>query len=757
MATFASVVQREQPMAGDQEIDPLAEHAAVPVLEQTSLKLSPEQKVKLLQRALNRIDELMQEQGIDHGGGCQTAGWAWKRQKNQMQYDNDFAYRLGDGKNLTIFDYSNFSPNISKRYARLMSAKTNDDLVGTDPFFSSMPTEHGDPPLARESEGYVQDQISQSNAKQRIASAQKTALIRNEAVVKLSYVTNETYFVGGSVVAVGPFEYIGPDGKKVQVATGDPVMTPKGDYIYEEDDTFPDPSVQGLVRLEKEPGVSFQYAPTYGYIPDLRQKLNAGAEGLDLRVLDYRDFLCPLTAATIHEADINVHLFDEHWARLNAQYRGFAVSSDYLQQGYMSGEKQAKTEQGEEEGTGSKVLKIVNCADVYMRCNPTEGDPDDLGLECEIWMLLDVKNKKLIWADYLGNHMKKRPFEVIPGIELVENRWYGVGVFEMLDHKQLFIDAQFNRVNFKSSKSSSVRFRVKGAVEQWKNGQKLVVGDDQIYDITNPQFSAQNPPLFAVNLTEIDEWAMKLIELMMQAGSTEVGIVGPDDGAMAGLDTTKLATGIKSLERTGNLLLKYTEASQAVAIAAILDQAVDIILERMDENEIRYNADLQSLVHLNRDEIRKMKKKVKLLLTRSRSTETIELATKTVQIIREYYEALTPFERYKTRREYIRQLKALDVPEAAELLDETSKEEAYQWLAQSKLPPVTPPKESIATKYDNLERSEQEQVLKSQGIKPASQAEVTNSDAKEVDQAGKVAKVEAKAKADAAPKPAAKK
>jgi hypothetical protein len=283
----------------------------------------------------------------------------------------------------------------------------------------------------------------------------------------------------------------------------------------------------------------------------------------------------------------------------------------------------------------------------------------------KIWMIIDVKAEKLIWADYLGNHMKKRPFEVIPGVERVQNRWYGVGVFEMLDHKQLYVDTQFNRVNFKSSKSSSVRFRNRNAVAQWKTGAKLIIGDDQIYDIEDPRFTQDNPPLFQVNLTEIDEHAMKLLELMIQAGSTEVGIVGPDDGAMAGLDTTKLATGIKSLERTGNLLMKFTETDHADGIAAILDQCVDVVLENMDEDEIIFREDSMSLVELNRDEIRKIRKSVKLLLTRSRSTETIETARMVIQLCREYYEALNPFERYKLRGEYLRQLKALETPAPA--------------------------------------------------------------------------------------------
>lgn len=769
MPTLAMPGPRTQPMAGDPHIitggNALVNQEAPPdaapalELETGGLDWTPEQAQRIADRAFDRIDELRSEMGIEVGGKCADAGWAWQREKNQKQYDNDWEWRKALGG---IFKFSNFSLNISKRYARLMAAKTADDLVGTDPFFSSMPTEHpsGDPAVAKESENFVQDKISQSNAKACIKDAEKTALIRNEAVVKITYVNNDTHFRGPGIVAVGPFVYQAdptPDNPRgiFKFGEGEPVMTPKGNYIYQKDNFIPDKVVQGLLRLEKEPKVATRYAPEFAHQEKLDQTLESNDTGLELSVLDYRDFLCPLKVKTVHKADINVHLFDEEWEKLVATYRGFEVSSpyvSYVNQVYLSGEKAPKTEKGEEETT-SKILRTVNCADVYMRCNPYEGDPaNDLGMESEIWMLLDITNRKLIWADYLGNHMEKRPFEVIPGVERVANRWYGTGVFEMLDHKQLYVDTQFNRVNFKSSKSSSVRFRVKNAVAQWKANEKLVIGDDKIYDIEDPRFTKDNPPLFAVNLTEIDEYAMKLIELMIQAGSTEVGVVGPDDGAMAGLDTTKLATGIKSLERTGNLLMKFTETDHADGIIAILDQCVDVILEQMDDDEIIFREDSMSLVQLNREEVRALRKSVKLLLTRSRSTETIETARMVIQLVREYYEALNDYERYKLRPEYLRQLKALETPDAAQLLDEVTKEAAAAYLQQSKQPPTIPPKTSIATKYPDLERSEQKQVLAREGITPAPDAEVQASQAQSAQL--EVAKEGAIAKAKEAAKPA---
>ena len=169
----------------------------------------------------------------------------WERECNQHQYDNDWHWRKALGG---IFTFSNFSLNLSKRYARLMAAKTSDDLVGTDPFFSVMPKEFGNPDLAKQAEEYVQDQISLSNAKKRIKAAQKTALIRNESVVKMSWVTNDTHFRGPGIVAVGPFRYRDSSGRDHLFGAGEPVMTPNGDYVFQKDNVIDDPNVQGLLK-----------------------------------------------------------------------------------------------------------------------------------------------------------------------------------------------------------------------------------------------------------------------------------------------------------------------------------------------------------------------------------------------------------------------------------------------------------------------------------------------------------------------------
>lgn len=703
--------------AAPPEINPL--DGIQPV--KTNLQLTESQIRAMEERACLRIDELASQMGLylDGTGRVDPTRWMGIKQKNQDQYDNEWHWRLALGG---IFSYSNFSINISKRYARLMSAKARDDLIGTEPFFAIMPeaVSKEDAEMTKSAEKYLQMKIRKTNVKRSLAEGLKQALIIDEQVMKPTYVANVTKFRGPARVAVGPYVYVGPQGE-VFTPPGEPVMTPAQSYIYENDDFIPDPAVEGQFRLRKEPNVQIRMTPEYEDVPSLDQTM-IHQDGVDLRCVDFRDFLCPLNAASVHEADICVHLYDEQWERLVATYGIFEVSRDYVNQPYMSGEKSAKESKQEVQGeveAGSQALKIVNCADCYMRM-----DVDDDGIEEEIWLILDRKAKKAIWYDYLGAHLKKRPFEVITGIEKVPNRWYGVGVFTMLDHKQMYIDTQFNRVNFKSSKNSSVRFRNRNAVSQWKAGQELVFGDDSVLDIDDPRFTMANPPLFQVQLTEIDEFAMKLIELMLQASSTEVGMVGPDDGNMAGLDTTKLATGIKSLERTANVLMKETEGSQADSVALVLDQVVDIALEHMDPNEVLYDDETNALLTLSREEIRNLGRHTRLLLTRSRSTETIETARMVVQLCREYYEALNPEEQNLLRTEYVRQLRALEVQDSDKLLRVVSDEEVAQWKQEQSEAAKLPPRTSIATKYPDLLRSEQVQVLTREGIQAGSDQEV---------------------------------
>lgn len=700
----------------------------------TSLILTQAQESNLVQQANRRIDEMREQLGVqtgpynlattnlpwamDNNGSPATnplnvynhiyRSWCYRRDIYQLEYDNDFLWRRWWHGG--VFNFSNWSMNIAKRYTRLISAKSQDDIFGSYPFFSLTPDQHTDPDLAKQIEWYVTEKIQQSNFVEKGRDGIDKSLIIGEAVAKVSWSSRVTLYRGPATVMVD--------------RTGMPLQTPKGNYIYLGDLGIPDPNVQGRVLLKKEPSFALPPAPQqFAFFPDLEQK-NVQYEGLDIRILNHGDFLCPINHENVQEADCVVHLFDAYYEDLKRTYAHLQSAAAYFNY-YESKVKQPILQHGEQLYPAESV-PIVNCADTYIR-----GDYDQDGIAEDIWMVMDTRTKMPIWYDYMPNHMPKRPFVVIPGLEKVPNRWYGVGVFEALHDKQLYCDTQFNRVNWKSSRSSSVTFRNVNAVQQWKAGEQVLIGGADIWDITDPTFDKNSPPLFQVQLVEIDKFAMEVLNMMLQAAQAEMGIMGPEDpGVDSQMPSQKLATGIMAIERTGNVLQKKTEAVHVKAFEELLAMATDCVLEHMDHEELFIYPDSQQLVRLNREEIRRIPRTLKLLLSRARSSQALQTSAQVIAIIQQYYafRDQNPEACQKVRDEYIQQLKALEVQDADDKLIEITDEEVQAWK-QAKAnasQQAQPPNKSITTNYADLAPSEQAQILQSEGVTPASVEEKLN-------------------------------
>jgi hypothetical protein len=119
-----------------------------------------------------------------------------------------------------------------------------------------------------------------------------------------------------------------------------------------------------------------------------------------------------------------------------------------------------------------------------------------------------------------------------------------------------------------------------------------------------------------------------------------------------------------------------------------------------------------------------------------------------IQVCREYYEALTPEEMNVLRQEYIRDLRALEVPDGDRLLRVVSDEEVAKWREQQAQAANLLPKTSIATRYTELARPEQEQVLNREGIQPATPEELVRQAQDEAAKEGMKAQAKESAKPD---------
>ncbi len=313
----------------------------------TSLKLTDAQLKRLIEHVNTRLDECCREMGRGMDGMTVGGSWLDRRRTNQLWYEGDLEWRKSDEYLGGVFNESNFSRGDGKRYVRHMAAKITDDLIGTSPFFAVMKKENGhDAPrasLLKAIEDLTQEGVEGSNVPETLREAVELALVRNEAVVKLRSVFEATGYHGPAEVLVD--------------AVGQPVLTPqKGLYIYKNDNLLPvggkgsisdqssggdqsgDPGgtpggggmrqdaastlgtgATGMMALEKDASfvVSQEQAAAFEYqvFNDLPQ-MQVEREGLDARVLDPRDFICPLKVNDIHDADNAGH------GSLHSRFRG---------------------------------------------------------------------------------------------------------------------------------------------------------------------------------------------------------------------------------------------------------------------------------------------------------------------------------------------------------------------------------------------------------------------------------------------------
>lgn len=704
-------------------------------------KIDEKRVQQLCQLACDRIQSCRTDMGLDvySYGGTYTLvpsgrvnTWIHSRQCSRFEYAGDFLHRRALGG---IFMENNWTLATSGRFVRLLAAKHADDLVGSDPFFAAMPEKIDNPDqivLAKQTEGYVQDEIGRSNLGSVLAESIRVALVEGERAVKLTYQKDETQYPGDATVMV--------DDK------GEPMMTAKGHYVYENDATIDvfvdqmgnfvkavdpktdlDPQTGQLItppgltlqsRLEREPTFIFPPEPKFKFIEDLMITIEH-RNGLVADGLFAEDFIYPIFVPRLELADIMAHVYDAPIEELASRYPDYyqklqkmGESAKYIAigaTGALSAEGQPQMTSGEV-SRADNSRRLINIHETYYRCRVNPKDTKDSWL----FMVLDYQNKIPIFVEYLGRmNMKRPPFGLIRGIESVPGRAYGVGVFEKFRDRNLAIDLWFNRLALKSSKSGSVTCYYPDAFEETNDGEELVIGDTRAYRVRANEagekpYGPDHPPVFRLNLNEVDEYTMEILEKMVQSGEVEFGIFSAADGSANDLNASGTATGIRNIERTGNVIQRATEDMMAGDITGLLEMAVDIILENMDQEEAKWIPGENKLATLNKDEIRNLPRNVRLLLSKSQAQEGINNAEQIKDTIIQYY-GLAPALQKHVRSTFIQILKMLDVADADDILHDPSEEEIEAYVqSQQGQPKIS---DALSFKGTDLAQNQKDAAL----------------------------------------------
>lgn len=684
---------------------------------------------EITEMACRRIESELPLRGSD---------WQRRRTDAREAYAGNMAHRARLGGIFAV-ERTNLSMNVPARFIRLMAAKYSADLIGARPFFATMPAKIRDKEMAKiakQVEAKVQDEIWASNLQPVLSESIRVALTEGERAIKIGWLQDET-------------EYPGP--AEVAVLNGQPIKTPRGQYVFRNDDLIrvvaelddkgiptgrplrtlapeeqPAEGETVEVRLKKEPGYLFTSKPVWQKFDDLPQTL-VNWSGLYAAGLFSEDFLYPVNVSSLRDpaCDIMVHRYDMPLDDVVAEYQnaGFEAKWRAHRSGALS---QASAPQGGEEASNDALRPMLNIHETYFKVRlPGARKPSWL------FIVIDYLTRMPIYAEYLGKlKMKRPPFILLRGLESVPGRAYGMGVYEKFWDKHCSIDMLFVRAKDKNSTANSIDFLHMGGIQEILDNQPFEVGavgngQKLTYHIpANSQgdFGAKNPPYFRVNLNEMNEGDFELMVRLIESGELEFGYLSAANETTKASDTTT-ATEVRNVERTGNILHESSEALISGDIESVLEIVTDVVLENADLEDFQYVEDSEELAGLNPDEIRNMERDVRLLRSKQSAADQIEVNTAAKAAVLEYY-ALPKRLQKKTRDFYLEIMASYKIGDGDDkLIDPTEEEIAAE--AQASVQPQPPSVNIRLADVDVLAPSERQQFMqKFLGINAASPAEV---------------------------------
>ena len=667
----------------------------------TACVLTPEQELAMVDHCIQRIDDLESETGRDlcgaddwweHAGSETIDGentrapqrtFMGKRKLFELTYENKVDWR----KNILggIYAESNLVVPLARRITRQMVARANNYFFGTDPWFAAYPVGESDAETARKAMKYGQYKSQQAGSRSVHEEANERAFVLGEAVVKSAYSVKETIYKKRLDVMV--------DGE------GRDILDASGEYITEDATWTPAASSEawmeqhpdedpGLLMVLKADGVTeMPENPIYESKLVSRRRVHYHAP--EQNVVHYRDFLCPLNARSIEDADIAVHLYDipvdsiiDHWSKRGMVDLTAAQSNEITLKAmaalkdlhssagsnpYENGATSARAELGEsndsfQQFSGQYNSQIAEC---YIR-HDVDGD----GLMEEIMVVLDIQNRVPIYYDYVANITPdgKRPFNVVR-INPVADRWHGIGSMEMFESTQNIVDLLTNRWNFAQTKAARVDFWNAEATLEGQQDPNLELNGGSTYTLApgkTAEDALQSVYLYENKGNDLRE----LTEFFLQMAMNESGIQHANDSFVSGMDSSKLATGIRNIEKTGQEMFSLYLSHLEPGHSGVVQKFFDLLMANIREEEvITYfeNDNPEELLTIAGSEISNIRLNVSILLTRQRGEEIIESSLRSVDLVDRYY-ASPPEVRQVTAPLYRDMLRVFNVANVDEII-----------------------------------------------------------------------------------------
>jgi hypothetical protein len=638
----------------------------------TAYILTRQQEQELCDHAMERIRDVENEMGHEYltdntwgglmGGGAELPNpenlrlahrtWLGKRVKFDLLSRNEVEYRafLEAG----IFSKSNLVLPLARRIWRQMAARGNSYFFSTQPFFSAEPVGLLDRVKADKANRYSQFKLDKSGLVGVGHSAVDRAFALGECVVKTVHEVDERPYQQWVSVLTD--------------ANGNDILTSTGDVITEDDLWIPQLGQNaetgetydtGGFVLKKDPSIIQPLEMVWTEKLIWRKKRYY--HGPKSTPIHFTDFLCPLEATTIDAADFCAHLYDkplmeivDKWRkqdadgtatadRIAATKEAIALISDLATTGNVR-DRQRNTDPTLSNATQQvpreNYASMVRIAECYLQYD-SNGD----GIMEDIMLVIDKATGTPIFYDYIQNVMPdgKRPFTCIRPLE-VPGRWYGIGTFETFDKAQEFCDLTINRMNHGVSKEGRVDFwqphnTVEGAADS-----NLKMNWGRTYTLKNGKTAEDCLQTVYLRDNKMDG-LQAMLELQMQISLAESGVSNTNDNNLAGLDSTKLATGIRNIEASGQEIFGSYIHELELGITGLTRKEVAVLFANLDDAEVyRYFEEDEEggegagvLIEINPSEVMDLEMDVTIFLSRYKGEQVIANSNAVIQTINAFY------------------------------------------------------------------------------------------------------------------------
>lgn len=648
--------------------------------------MTREQEIRLVQWLMKRKDEVSQDMGRNEvigddwftpsgvGSGVMNATggalgaadtWMGKRCRWESVFNNDVRWRPFVYPSPNIFEESNLVAPISRRICRQLSARAQNYFFATDPWFAANAEGNMDVENANKIERYLRWKLEQIGTKRQLERALNKAFILGECVVKTTYVVKENIYQTTIEVLIG--------------ADGNPILDADGEVIPKSAAWF-ESETPGVFLLQKDQTTVHPEALLYG--PHKITKRHVIFEGPEASPIYFKDFLCPLTANSVQDADFCAHLYDKPVAELVDLYskRGVFTGSDAdryaamqsavaavrqmlnnspqaksgAKQQVLTGEKTSTQNVNENPwGSDTAVAEIAECWAKF--------DVFEDGIERDVFAVIDVKNRIPLYYDFVENTTPNgtRPLDVVR-INEVDSRWYGLGVMDMFDTTQIIIDLLVNRKNFSQSRAGRVDFFRASDTLEGENDPNLSMNWGGAYTVKEDR--DPRGVLHSAYLNDIKSDELQgQIDYWMQLALAESGVTNANDAAAVGLDTAKLATGIRNIEKSGEELFAPFLSDLQPGLLSILNRCLSVLMANVNEAEtftyFERGVGIERTV--TPEEIASLKLNVTLFLSKYQSQQVVEQMGLCAAKIVEFY-SLPPHIQPYVVDQYRNLLRALD-------------------------------------------------------------------------------------------------